>query len=65
MKIEKIDKKIIKVIVDQDNYNLDEYYDNLLFLESRNILTFGDTNYRVFEKFFIADEVLAKPFPKK
>lgn len=53
MKIEKIDKKIIKVIVEKDDYNLDEYYDNLLFLEARNILTFGDTNYRVFEKFFI------------
>ncbi len=45
MKIEKIDKKIIKIIAEQDDYNLDEYYDNLLFLESQNILTFGDTNY--------------------
>lgn len=53
MKIEKIDKKIIKIIAEQDDYNLDEYYDNLLFLESQNILTFGDTNYRVFEKFFV------------
>lgn len=53
MKIEKADKRIIKVIVCQDDYNLDEYYDNLLFLESKNILTFGDTNYRVFEKFFV------------
>lgn len=52
MKIEKIDEKIIKVTAGQDDYNLDEYYDNLLFLESQNILTFGDTNYRVFEKFF-------------
>lgn len=53
MKIEKINSKAIKVIADQDDYRIDEYYDNLVFLESKNILTFGDTNYRVFEKFFI------------
>jgi len=52
MKIQKINKKIIRVVVSQDDYNLDEYYENLVFLESKNILTFGDTNYRVFEKFF-------------
>ena len=52
MKIEKISEKLIKVIVDQDDYNLNDYYDNLIFLESKNILTFGDTNYRVFEKYF-------------
>jgi len=53
MKIKKINEKIIKIIVNQDDYNLDDYYDNLIFLESKNILTFGDTNYRVFEKYFI------------
>ena len=53
MKIEKIDSRVIKVIADQNDYNIDEYYANLIFLESKNILTFGDTNYRVFEKFFI------------
>ncbi len=52
MKVERINKNIIKIIVDQGDYNLDEYYDDLIFLESKNILTFGDTNYRVFEKFF-------------
>lgn len=52
MKIEKINEKIIKIIVNQDDYNLDDYYDNLIFLESKNVLTFGDTNYRVFEKYF-------------
>jgi hypothetical protein len=61
MKIKKIDEKIIKVIVDQNDYNLDEYYDNLLFLESQNILTFGDTNYRVFEKFFMDKGYNPKP----
>ena len=52
MRIEKVKEKIIKVTVDQNDYNLDEYYNNLIFLESKNILAFGDTNYRIFEKFF-------------
>ncbi len=53
MKIQKVDNKIIKIIVEKDDYNLDEYYDDLIFLESKNILTFGDTNFRVLEKFFL------------
>ncbi len=53
MKIEKISNSIIKVIVDKNDYDLDEYYDNLIYLEKQNILTFGDTNFRVFEKFFV------------
>ncbi len=52
MKIEKISGKLIRVIVDQNDYNLDHYYEDLIFLESKNILTFGDTNYRIFEKYF-------------
>lgn len=52
MRVEKIDKNIVRIVVDESDYNLNEYYDNLIFLESKNILTFGDTNYRVFEKFF-------------
>lgn len=62
MKIKEVDRKIIKVTAEQGDYNLDEYYDNLLFLESRNILTFGDTNYRVFEKFFINEGHSPEPF---
>ncbi len=53
MKIEKISKKIFKVSIDKEDYNLDEYYDNLIFLETKNVLTFGDTNFRIFEKFFL------------
>ena len=53
MKIIKVSEKIIKIIVDQSDYRLDEYYENLVFLEKKNILTFGDTNFRVFDKFFI------------
>lgn len=52
MKIEKIENKIIKVIIEEKDYNLDEYYDNLIYLEREDILTFGDTNFRIFEKFF-------------
>jgi len=53
MKLIKINERIIKFIVNQDDCNLDEYYNNLIFLESKNIITFGDTNYRVFENFFV------------
>ncbi|MEK7564604.1 MAG: hypothetical protein AAB510_03525 [Patescibacteria group bacterium] len=52
MKIEKINKKLIKVIVDKDDYNLDEYNNNVQFLESKKILTFGDTNVKIFKKYF-------------
>lgn len=52
MKIEKINKKVVIITVDQSDYNLDEYYDNLIFLETKNILTYGDTNYKIFEKYF-------------
>lgn len=52
MRIEKIDKKLIKVTVDQDDCNLDEYNDNILYLAVRKILTFGDTNFKTFKKFF-------------
>lgn len=61
MKIEKISKNIIRVVVDKGDYNLDEYYDNLLFIESKNILTFGDTNYRIFEKFLGQEGYDPKP----
>ena len=52
MKIEKNNKKVLIITVDQSDYNLNEYYDNLIFLETKNILTYGDTNYRIFEKYF-------------
>jgi hypothetical protein len=52
MKIQKIDKKIIKIVVDESDYDLDDYNNNLIYLESKKILTFGDTNFKVFEKFF-------------
>lgn len=58
MRIEKVKEKIIKVTVDQNDYNLDEYYNNLIFLESKNILAFGDTNYRIFEKFFTQKDMI-------
>lgn len=61
MKIEKINKKLIKIIVTQDDCNLDEYYNNLIFLESKGILTFGDTNFRVFEKYFTEKGYNPKP----
>jgi hypothetical protein len=61
MKIEKINKKVIKIIVDQGDYDLAEYYDSLIFLEAKNILTYGDTNYRVFEKFFEQNEYTPEP----
>lgn len=53
MKIQKIADKIVRVTVEKEDYNLDEYYDNLIFLEKRKILTFGDTNFRVLEKFLL------------
>jgi len=52
MKVQNIDDKIVRVIIEKGDYNLDEYYENLVFLENENILTFGDTNFRVLEKFF-------------
>jgi len=52
MRTKSIDKNIAKVVVEKDDYNLDDYCDNLIFLEAKNILTFGDTNYRIFERFF-------------
>lgn len=53
MKIKKIEKNIIKIIVESKDLNIDEYYSNLIFLESKNILTSGDTNFRTFGKFFV------------
>ncbi len=52
MQISKIEESIIKIIVDDTDYNLDEYYDNLVYLEKQKILTFGDTNFRILENFF-------------
>ena len=43
MKIDKINEKLIKIIVNQDDYNLDDYYADLIFLESKSVLTFGCT----------------------
>lgn len=54
MKIEKLGEKLARVVVSKDDYNLDEYYDNLIFLESKNILTFGDTNFKILERYFSA-----------
>ncbi|MFA5841717.1 MAG: hypothetical protein WC835_01995 [Candidatus Paceibacterota bacterium] len=53
MKIQRTDEKIIRVTVSNEDFNLDEYSDDLIYLEKRNILTFGDTNFRVLEKFFL------------
>ena len=53
MKIEQIEGKIVRVVVGQDDYNLERYYDDLIFLESYGILTFGDTNFRVLKNFFV------------
>ena len=35
MKIEKNNKKVLIITVDQSDYNLNEYYDNLIFLETK------------------------------
>ncbi len=61
MKLEKINEKLIKIIVNQDDYNLDDYCADLIFLESKNILTFGDTNLKLFEKFFIENGYNLEP----
>ncbi len=53
MKIREIDDKTIKVVVSDEDFDLDGYYDNLIYLEERNVLTFGDTNFRVLERFFL------------
>lgn len=53
MNINKISNKIFKVSVDsKEDFNLDNYFDDLIFLEKKKILTFGDMNFRVFEKYF-------------
>lgn len=61
MKIETISKNIIKIIVDKNDYDLDNYNDNLIYLEEKKILTFGDTNFRVFEKFFKKNNYSPEP----
>ncbi len=53
MRIERLAEKLVRVVVNEKDYNLDEYFDNLFFLESKNILTFGDSNFRIFEKYFL------------
>jgi len=52
MQIFNIDPHCIKITIEKSDYNLDEYYDNLLYLEKKKILTFGDTNFRILETFF-------------
>lgn len=52
MKVQEISPGIIKVTVNNKDYNLDAYYNDLIFLEKSKILTFGDTNFRVLEKYF-------------
>lgn len=61
MKIEKVDSRTIKIITNQDDFDLDEYYDDLIYLEHQNILTFGDTNFRVLEKFFLENNYNPEP----
>jgi len=54
MKIIQIDDKVIKVKVSQkEDFNLDNYFEDLIYLEKENILTYGDMNFRVFEKYFL------------
>lgn len=52
MKTQRIAEGIVRVTIHEQDLNLDEYAENLIYLESKGILTFGDTNFRVLEKYF-------------
>lgn len=52
MKVEVVDKNIVKVVIEKNDYDLDKYFDDLIFLEKKKILTFGDAHFRILEKFF-------------
>jgi hypothetical protein len=52
VKLKKIEKHIVKFTISKNDYSARNYEENLNFLESKKIVSFGDMNTKILEKFF-------------